>query len=120
VGLDLKRSLGLKLGAGAQQWIWQRSANLLTVVFVGVLFGVLAAGLSYESLVAMLGQTGWRTYLVLTLIFAGGNSVLAGWQIAGDYARKAHLPVWLPTGLVAAITLLYLVAALRLIYGVPA
>ncbi len=108
--------MGLEAGSGVQQWVLQRSANVITIVFVLVLAAILASSPSYDSITALLAETWFKVYLTITLVAGCLNSALAGWQIAGDYARKIHLPVWTLSGLVNLVTLGYFVVALILIY----
>lgn len=108
--------MGLNTGNGVQQWIFQRFSNIVLIVFALVLATVLCSDLSYQSLTGLFAQTWFKIYLVFTLVFATLNSVLAGWQIAGDYAHKANLPNWVLTGLGVVVTLVYFIFALMLIF----
>jgi succinate dehydrogenase / fumarate reductase membrane anchor subunit len=110
--------LGTNLGAGngVQQWIFQRFSNIVLIIFALALATVLLSDLSYQSLTDLLSQTWFKVYLTFTLVIGSLNSVLAGWQIAGDYAHKMSLPSWTLTGLVGMVTLIYFILSLTLIF----
>ena len=107
--------MGLNTGSGVQQWIFQRFANVVIIVFALVLATLVTIGPTYESVTGLFAQTWFKIYLIFTLVFATLNSVLAGWQIAGDYAHKADLPNWVLTGFVVVVSLVYFILALMLI-----
>lgn len=108
--------MGLERGNGVHQWIFQRFSNIVILVFIVVLATAISSGLTYEALTALFAQTWFKIYLTITLIFASLNSVLAGWQIAGDYAHKINLPGWTLTGFGLLVTLIYFITALLLIF----
>jgi len=108
--------MGLERGNGVQQWIFQRFSNIVILIFIVVLATSMSNELSYEALASLFAQTWFKVYLTATLIFASLNSVLAGWQIAGDYAHKINLPNWVLTGFSILVTLVYFITALLLIY----
>lgn len=108
--------MGIETGNGVQQWIFQRFSNIVIIVFVLVLLTVLSSDLSYASLSNLFAQAWFKIYLTFTLIFASLNSMLAGWQIAGDYAHKVSLPSWIFTGFGVLVTLVYALVALMLIF----
>jgi succinate dehydrogenase hydrophobic membrane anchor protein len=108
--------MGLERGNGVQQWIFQRFSNIIILVFIAVLATAMLSELSYEALSTLLAQTWFKVYLTITLIFASLNSILAGWQIAGDYAQKISLPNWIFTGFGVLVTMVYFITALLLIY----
>ncbi|MBX2809431.1 MAG: hypothetical protein KTR20_12465 [Cellvibrionaceae bacterium] len=97
---------------GVRQWVFQRVANAAFIVFGALLFVVLMSGdLSYSGLNALFASTALRLLLAVVLVLACLNSVLAAWQIDGDYAKKFHLPA-------QAITLVaLLVSGGYLVYG---
>jgi len=107
--------MGLDTGNGVQQWVLQRFSNIVLIVFALVFATSLASGLTYESLTSLFAQTWFKIYLIFTLVFTSLNSILAGWQIAGDYAHKANLPNWVLTGVGVIVTLVYFILALMLI-----
>ena len=107
--------MGLNTGSGVQQWVFQRFSNIVIIVFALVLATSLSSDLTYESLTGLFAQTWFKIYLIFTLVFASLNSILAGWQIAGDYAQKANLPNWVLTGLGVVVTLVYFIFTLMLI-----
>jgi len=100
------------INSGVKQWVFQRIANALFVSFgiclLCVFFG--SDGLSYENLKAVVVD--WKWYFVIVLVFACINSILAGWQIDGDYAKKFGLPSNIVITLGAV-----LVSVLFLFYG---
>lgn len=108
--------MGLERGNGVQQWIFQRFSNIVILVFIAVLATAMLGELSYEALSSLFAQTWFKVYLTITLIFASLNSILAGWQIAGDYAHKISLPSWVLTGFGVLVTMIYFITALLLIY----
>ena len=108
--------MGLERGNGVQQWIFQRFSNIVILIFIAVLATTLSNDLTYEALLSLFGQTWFKVYLTITLIFASLNSVLAGWQIAGDYAHKINLPGWVLTGFGVLVTLVFFISGLLLIY----
>lgn len=108
--------MGLEKGNGVQQWIFQRFSNIVILVFVAVLATTLSSDLTYEALLSLFAQTWFKVYLTITLVFASLNSVLAGWQISGDYAHKVNLPGWVLTGFGVLVTLVFFISALLLIY----
>lgn len=98
---------------GVQQWVFQRVSNAVFVIFgIVLLINLLDGGLSYETLTAMLANTGFKVYLAITLVFAAVNSVLAGWQITGDYAEKFGIPPFLMMGVTILVSVGYLVFGL--------
>lgn len=107
--------MGLSTGNGVRQWVFQRFSNIVIIIFALVLVTVLSSDASYSALTNLLSQAWFKVYLVFTLIIASMNSVLAGWQIVGDYARKFHLPSWLLLGLACVVTLVYFIFGLMLI-----
>lgn len=108
--------MGLSNGNGVQQWIFQRFANIVLIIFALVLATALISGLTFNSLSDLFAQTWFKVYLCFTLVIASLNSGLAGWQVIGDYAQKLHLPAWLLMGFASAVTLIYFIFALTLIF----
>jgi len=101
---------------GVKHWIFQRVSNALIVIFGIALAITLASGVSYESLQALMGNMLVKLYLAVTLVFAAGNSILAGWQIAGDYAKKFHINHSLMVGVTVVVSLAYLVIGSAIIF----
>lgn len=102
-------------GWGVKHWIFQRVSNALFVVFGFLLAYILVQGVSYESLQALLDNGTVKLYLAVTLVFAFANSILAGWQISGDYSKKFGLNHSLFVGTVVVVSVAYLVYGLMLI-----
>ncbi len=99
------------INSGVRQWIFQRISNALIVTFGVALVCVLLSdnGLSYASLTGLLASQAWKIYFTVVLVMACVNSVLAAWQIDGDYAKKFGLPTNAMTilGLVGSAVFLY-------------
>ncbi|MBT8138126.1 MAG: succinate dehydrogenase, hydrophobic membrane anchor protein [Gammaproteobacteria bacterium] len=100
---------------GVKEWLFQRTSNLLFVVFGLCLLVALLRGASIASLDEWLAGGSSRIFLIVVWVFACFNSVLAGWQIAGDYAPKVGLSVNLVSGIIALVSLAFLVLGLQII-----
>ena len=103
-------------GLGVKHWVFQRVSNALFVVFSAALAYTLATGLSYEGLTALFASVPVKIYLAVTLLFAFANSILAGWQIAGDYAEKFHINHSLMVSVTVIVSLAYTLVGLYLIF----
>lgn len=103
-------------GWGVKHWIFQRTSNALIVIFAFALVYTVACGVSYEELQALMAKPLTKVYLAVTLAFACLNSVLAGWQIAGDYAKKIHVSGAAMVVVCALVTLAYFVFGLSIIF----
>ncbi len=102
---------------GVQQWAFQRISNATFVIFgIVLLVHLVDGGFAYERLMALLANTGFKVYLAVTLLFAALNSVLAGWQITGDYAEKFGIPPMLMMGVTVLVSAAYLVWGLLLLF----
>ncbi|MGS2724829.1 succinate dehydrogenase, hydrophobic membrane anchor protein [Porticoccus sp. GXU_MW_L64] len=109
--------MGLISGNGTRQWLFQRLSNALVVVFGIVMIKVLVSNeLSHESLSALFAGQVFQIYAGLTLLFACFNSILAGWQIEGDYRKKLHIPKNLLTTVAVVVSLTYLGCGLMLLF----
>ena len=92
---------------GVIEWIFQRVSNAVIILFGLWLLATLImnGGMSQEALAGLLESGVARIVLFVVLLLAGVNSLLAGWQIAGDYAEKfglnQPLMVW-GTGVISA------------------
>ena len=106
------------LNDGVKQWVFQRITNALIVTFGVVLVFIILSGKAstYESLVELFKVGGLVYYLGIVLILSCINSVLAGWQIDGDYSRKFGLPAGLLTISCAVVSLIYLVYGLKTLF----
>ncbi|HAB55518.1 MAG TPA: succinate dehydrogenase, hydrophobic membrane anchor protein [Cellvibrionales bacterium] len=78
---------------GVKQWVFQRLSNVAIIVFGFWLVYFLASpgAITAETINDLFSNTASLIYLTITLVLAGLNSILAGWQIAGDYAEKFNL-----------------------------
>ncbi|MGH1440492.1 MAG: hypothetical protein ACRBBR_10300 [Cellvibrionaceae bacterium] len=104
--------------SGVKQWVFQRIANALFVSFGICLLCVFLStdGLAYESIKTEI--VAWKWYFIIVLIFACINSILAGWQIDGDYAKKFGLPSNIVITLGAVlVSLLFLFYGLGLLFA---
>jgi len=103
---------------GVKQWIFQRFANASFVVFGICLIYVFMAdnGLSYNSLTALFTSFGFKLYLLLTLLLASLNGVLAAWQIDGDYAKKFGIPTLMITMVAIIVSIFYLIYGFEIIF----
>lgn len=108
------------INSGVKQWIFQRITNALIISFGVALLCVLLSdnGTSYASLKELFSSQGWKLYFVVVLILSCINSVLAGWQIDGDYAKKFGLPSNIVITLGAAlVSFIFLFYGLRLLFA---
>ena len=102
---------------GTRQWVFQRLSNALIVVFGIVLLKVLMTNeLSHESLSALFAGQVFQIYAAATLVFVCLNSILAGWQIEGDYSKKLGIPKKLLTTVAVLTSLCYLICGLLLLF----
>ena len=102
---------------GVKQWVFQRISNALIVLFgLWLLITVMSqGGISLEAIQASLGNASCRLALMVLLVVAGLNSMLAGWQIAGDYAEKFGINQNLMVGTCLVISAGYVAAGSVLI-----
>jgi succinate dehydrogenase hydrophobic membrane anchor protein len=102
---------------GVQQWVFQRICNAVFIIFgVVLLVKLFSNGLDYASLTVLFASTGFKLYALLTLILACANSILAGWQIVGDYAVKFKLPPCLMMAVITLVSVTYLVWGILLLF----
>lgn len=101
---------------GVSQWMFQRTTNAVLVVFGLLLLVTFFNGLTYESLTSLLGATWFKIFAVITLVLGCINSMLAGWQIVGDYAKKFHLPGSLLMVIIGVVTAVFFVTGLGLLF----
>ena len=104
------------INSGVKQWVFQRIANALFVTFGVFLLWLLLSvdSLSYASLTALVSE--WKWYLLVVLVFACVNAILAGWQIDGDYAKKFGIPSLVITAIAVIVSVIYLIYGLGLIF----
>lgn len=103
-------------GSGVRQWVFQRISNALFVAFAVFLAYNIMCGVTYESLQVLMSNTLVKVYLAVTLLFAFANSILAGWQIEGDYAQKFSIPKGLMLGFTILVSLGYLVFGISVLF----
>lgn len=103
-------------GWGVKHWVFQRVSNALIVLFAVLLAATLISGFSYESLQALMSNPLVKIYLAITLLFVFANSILAAWQIAGDYAKKLNISSNVLVGITVIVSAIYLIAGLKIIF----
>lgn len=104
---------------GVNQWLFQRASNLIFIVAGLVLAALILCSqdsLSYAGIKDLLNSLWFQIAAVIVLLAAVVNSVLAGWQIIGDYAKKFNLPGSLIIALVIVISCLTLILGLDVIF----
>lgn len=104
------------MNSGVKQWLFQRVSNALFVTFGICLVCVLWStdSLTYDGLTALLAS--WKWYFAIVLILACINSVLAAWQIDGDYAKKFGIPSMVITVSALLVSLVFLFYGLGLLF----
>jgi len=102
---------------GVKQWIFQRISNLIIIIFGVWLLAFLCGSneITQQTLITLMSDGSTKLFLIVTLVFACLNSMLAGWQIAGDYAHKVNLPENLLTGIAVVVSVGYLFCGLALL-----
>jgi len=100
---------------GVKQWIFQRICNLVFILF-GLWLLIALAGGEPTTFAGLLTNGTTQLFLAIVLVLAGLNSMLAGWQIAGDYAHKINVPGSVITGIVIIASIAYMVMGLGLLY----
>ncbi len=103
---------------GVRQWVFQRISNVTLVIFGLWLFYFLASpgDISHLTLVNLFSESSTQIYLAVTLVLAGLNSILAGWQITGDYAEKFHINSTLMITTCVVISLAYIAIGIDIIF----
>lgn len=106
------------MNSGVKQWIFQRVTNALIVTFGISLLCIFLSedGLGYESLKNLITNSGFTYYFALVLVLSCINSVLAGWQIDGDYSKKFSLPANSLTLIALVVSVVYLIYGLKLLF----
>ena len=99
---------------GVTHWIFQRISNVAIVVFgLWLVYFLASPGeVDFKTLKALFNDTTSIIYLLATLILAGLNSILAGWQIAGDYAEKFGINETLMVAFGTIVSIGYIAAGL--------
>lgn len=103
---------------GVKQWLFQRSSNLVFVLFgAWFLISVISGAFNdYAGINTLLGSAAAKAVLAIVLLLAALNSILAGWQIAGDYAHKINVSSGVIVAIVAIISIAYLVVGIGALY----
>ena len=100
---------------GVKQWVFQRVCNLIFVLFGLWLLVALISG-QPTTLASLLADSTTQLFLAVVLVLAGLNSMLAGWQIAGDYAHKINVNSGILTGFAVVVSAAYILMGLSLLY----
>ena len=102
---------------GVRQWVFQRVSNALIILYALVMLGWFLGQteVSYEAVQALFGQVWFKLYTFITLVFVCLNSLLAGWQIAGDYLKSACTNKLLVT-IVATVSAIYFIWGMILLF----
>tara|TARA_B100000767_G_scaffold242092_1_gene238946 strand:- start:573 stop:890 length:318 start_codon:yes stop_codon:yes gene_type:complete len=103
---------------GINQWIFQRLSNLAIVIFGLWLLVFLASPgiIDFNVLQDLTSDTPTLIFFSITLVLAGLNSILAGWQIAGDYADKFGLNQNLLVAIAVVVSLTYIAFGMYLLF----
>ena len=103
---------------GVKQWIFQRLSNVAISVFgLWLLYFIASPGeISHQTLLDLFSDQTSQIYLTITLVLAGLNSILAGWQIAGDYAEKFNLNQTLLVSFGTIVSIAYIAAGICIIF----
>lgn len=103
---------------GVKQWIFQRLSNVAIIVFgLWLLYFIASPGdISHQTLLDLFSDQSSQIYLAITLVLAGLNSILAGWQIAGDYAEKFNLNQTLLVSFGTIVSIAYIAAGICIIF----
>ncbi|MGB1191700.1 MAG: succinate dehydrogenase, hydrophobic membrane anchor protein [Pseudomonadales bacterium] len=103
---------------GVKQWIFQRLSNVAIVLFGFWLAYFLASPghITFGTLNDLLNDQASVIFFTTVLILAGLNSILAGWQIAGDYAEKFNLNQCFLVGTGTVVSLAYIAVGLFIIF----
>lgn len=100
---------------GVKQWLFQRASNAAFILFGIWLLLNINSGNGVTSAIATAEGTS-LLFLAAILVLAGLNSILAGWQIAGDYAQKVGVSAGLITGLVAIASVVMTIVGLGVLF----
>ena len=102
---------------GVKQWLFQRASNLVFVLFgAWFLITFLGGGFaSFQDLEALMNNATAKFVLGIVLALAVCNSILAGWQIAGDYAHKINVSANLIVAFIVLVSVGYLAVGAMLL-----
>ncbi len=102
---------------GVKQWIFQRVSNAVFVIFgLVLLFTILSNGLTYDSLVGLFSNGLFKAFAFIALVLACLNAILAGWQIAGDYAEKFNIPFKFMMAVAIIVSIAYLIYGFMILF----
>lgn len=107
------------MNSGVKQWVFQRVSNAFFVSFGVALLCTLVSidDLNFQSLKELITASGFTYYFALVLLLACINSVLAAWQIDGDYANKFGIPNFAITVITMLGSLAFLFYGLNTIFS---
>ena len=101
---------------GVKQWLFQRGSNAVFVLFGFYLLFTLLNGVDQATLDNALSGGASRLLILVTLLLASLNAMLAGWQIAGDYAHKINVSDRVVTAIGVVVSLAYLGIGLQILF----
>ncbi len=103
---------------GVKHWLFQRGSNLVFILFgAWFLVSFISGGFSdYAGIASLQESVAAKAVLGVVLLLAALNSILAGWQIAGDYAHKINVSSGVIVAIVALISIAYLVVGAGVLF----
>lgn len=103
---------------GIKQWIFQRISNIAIVSFGLWMFWLIVSPgeIDAVTIYEILNSTSNKIFFSIILVLASLNSILACWQIAGDYANKFGVNQNLIVIIVGLISLSYLIFGTYLLF----
>lgn len=77
--------------SGVKQWLLQRICNCFIVLYSIMLIGLIIAPPldNFTAVESLLAQIWFKLVSTVCIFIFAINSILAGWQIAGDYVKGA-------------------------------
>lgn len=98
--------------SGVCQWMFQRISNAVIVLYGLV---ILLIALLSDNMLDVFSNGLFLFYSLITLAFACANSILAGWQIAGDYLKSAAVNK-IVVAAVALVSVIYFIWGLTVVF----
>lgn len=79
--------------SGTKHWVFQRFSNLYIVLYSAFILGFIAFSpvTNYHELVGLFDNASVKVFSSIGVFLFALNSVLAAWQIAGDYIKPRLL-----------------------------
>lgn len=102
--------------SGTKQWVFQRVSNvIIVIVSIAMAVVLLTSQLNaYDAFVSLFASMWFKLTATLTVLVFAFNSMLAGWQIAGDYIKSPVVNKLFNFGCVAISALTVLIALFTL------